>query len=91
MKINLAKIHSKCGWHEKEILRSKICGCFNCLNMFPPTDITEWIEELKDCPRGSGKTAVCPICDIDTVLPDTIETRLTVELLRAMQNEYCEY
>ena len=90
MNINYKKIHSECGWHEKEILKSKLCGCFNCLSIFPPSEITEWIEEQENCPRGPGKTALCPKCNIDTVLPDTIEHELTDELLKEMQKEYCE-
>ena len=90
MNINFKKIHSACGWHEKEILESKLCGCFSCLNIFKPTEIIEWIEEPEDCPRGPGKTALCPKCDMDTVLPDVIEYELTEELLKKMQIEYCE-
>ena len=90
MNINFNKLHSECGWHEKEILKSKLCGCFNCLSIFKPIEITEWIEEPEDCPRGPGKTALCPKCDIDTVLPDTIEYELTEELLKEMQKKYCE-
>jgi len=85
---NFNKIHSECGWHEKAILNSKVCGCFYCISMFPSSEIKEWIEEPRDCPRGSGKTAVCPKCDIDAVLPDTLEVELTEKLLREMQKEY---
>ncbi len=88
MKIDYNKIHSKCGWHEKAILESKVCGCFYCLSIFPPNKITEWIEEDKDCPRGVGKTAVCPNCDIDSVLPDDIGHKITLDLLEKMQEEF---
>jgi hypothetical protein len=53
-----------------------------------PSDIEEWIEEPSDCPRGLGKTALCPNCGIDAVLPDTIELSLTPELLKAMHEKY---
>lgn len=88
MDINLKQIHSECGWHEKAILNSELCGCFNCLSQFPPSQITDWIEESPDCPRGAGKTAMCPNCDIDTVLPDSVKGGLSEELLELMQKEY---
>ena len=90
MKIDFKKVHSKCGWHEKEILASKVCGCFYCLSIFSPDEITEWIEEREDCPRGPGKTAVCPKCDIDSVLPDNTGHEITRDFLEKMQKEYFE-
>jgi hypothetical protein len=88
MEIDLNKIHSKSGWHEKDILNSKICGCFYCLNIFSPNEIQDWVEEPEDCPRGSGKTALCPNCGIDAVLPDNIEHEITKELLEDLHKEF---
>lgn len=88
MDINFKKVHSKCGWHEKEIRQSTVCGCFFCLSIFSPSKITEWLEEDANCPRGPGKTALCPVCGIDAVLPDSIEYEITEKLLKAMQEKY---
>ena len=46
------------------------------------------INETPDCPRGEGKTAICPKCDIDSVLPDSIDSGLSLQLLELMQKEY---
>lgn len=88
--MNFKQIHLECGWHEKTVKSSKICGCFNCLKTFPPSEIVEWIEESSVCPRGAGKTAVCPYCEIDTVLPESNLYKLSSELLNLMNNEYCQ-
>jgi len=88
MKFSLKQIHGECGWHEKSILKSNMCGCFNCLEMFPPSEIVEWIEEPENCPRGPGKTAMCPRCDIDTVLPESEYYELNKELLKVMNREW---
>ena len=88
MNIHLKKIHDECGWHDEAILKSKICGCFHCLSIFPPGSIKKWIDERDDCPRGPGKTAVCPNCGIDAVLPDTIDHEITKDFLAKMQNEF---
>jgi len=88
MKYSLKQIHGECGWHEKPIKNSKLCGCFHCLSIFPPSEITEWIDEREDCPRGPGKTAMCPKCDIDAVLPENENYEITKELLEQMHREW---
>lgn len=88
MKINYDKVHDESGWHEEAILQSKICGCFYCLSIFPPNEINEWVEEREDCPRGPGKTAICPKCGIDSVLPNTIGYEITKDLLEKMQKRF---
>ena len=37
------------------------CGCYACGSIFEVTAITEWTD--------SGKTAICPTCSCDSVLP----------------------
>lgn len=38
-----------------------VCGCYYCLNIYSPTEIEEWVD--------SEKTAICPKCGIDAVVP----------------------
>ena len=40
---------------------SNQCGCYNCLSEFPVIEIKEWTD--------GGKTAICPKCNVDSVLP----------------------
>lgn len=47
-----------------EIKSSQECGCFYCLKIFKPKEIKNWIRDK------NGKTALCPYCGIDSVLPD---------------------
>lgn len=49
----------------EEILNSRICGCFYCLETFRPDEIIEW--HLED-ESGIGQTALCPKCGIDSVI-----------------------
>ena len=46
--------------HRVEIEASDCCGCFYCLSVFSPADITEWVD--------LDTTAVCPRCGIDSVI-----------------------
>lgn len=49
--------------NETAIRKSKECGCFFCLKIFDPEEITNWISDKQ------GRTALCPYCGIDSVLP----------------------
>ena len=57
-KVVLAHKHSSN--HREELQRSETCGCFYCLAVFKPNEIQEWIDE--------GSTALCPKCNIDSVI-----------------------
>lgn len=71
----LKAVHDQRGWHEALVRASKVCGCFSCLAIFPVGEIVDWIDEPDDCPRGPGRTAECPRCGIDCVLPDAMRGR----------------
>lgn len=45
--------------NQDEILRSESCGCFYCLDTYPPNRIEDWTDE--------GRTAICP-CGVDSVV-----------------------
>jgi len=60
----LKSAHKHSIFHKKEIMQSRLCGCFNCLRMFQPDEIFNWCDE--DNPKGS--TAMCPFCYIDYVI-----------------------
>lgn len=62
---------------------SQNCGCFFCRKIFEKDLISEWLEDDK------GKTAICPYCGIDSVLPDS-QVALTAELLDFMYKEWFE-
>lgn len=51
--------------HRAEILQAQQCACFYCCNLFPPSEIAEWVDEGDD---DIGKTALCPRCGIDSVI-----------------------
>ncbi len=81
-------IHYKSGWHEQDIINSKRCGCFHCLAILKPNEIVDWLNENQSSPRGPGKTALCPKCGIDAVLPDNLDRAIDIELLERMNKKY---
>ena len=65
VKYNLGLIivsHKRSSKHREEILQSKKCACFCCLNVFKPSEIIEWTD--------NNQTAICPICGVDSVIGD---------------------
>ena len=67
--------------HETELKASDDCGCFNCVSVFAPSDIKEWIEE----PNDDERTALCPFCAIDAVVGSAAGFPITVEFLEKMR------
>ena len=50
----LEKGHVFSANHKAQLLQDQRCGCFYCLAIFDPREITVWIDD----PAG---TAVCPL------------------------------
>ena len=67
--------------NKEELQKIGRCGCFYCLNIFNTNEIKEWIEE-----KSGKKTAQCPYCCIDSVIPESEEYELCKELLEYMNN-----
>lgn len=85
--MNIKTAHGFSICHKHLILKSKMCGCFYCLEIFPPSEIKNWTDgkllrrRLVD--GKQGQTAICPRCMIDSVLPDCMP--ITKNFLRKMK------
>jgi hypothetical protein len=77
--------HAASSGHRNQILRSELCGCFYCLEEFPPTAIGEWCDEDS---TGEGQTALCPRCGIDSVIGSASGYPITREFLEAMNRRW---
>lgn len=64
--------------NEESVLRSKVCGCFSCKNIFPASEVNFFKE------ADGTKTAWCPYCDIDAVLGDASGYPITDDFLEEM-------
>lgn len=63
--------------NKQQLEQSKICGCFSCCEIFPPSEITDYISDEEP-------TAECPYCHIDAVIGDASGFPITEEFLRKM-------
>jgi hypothetical protein len=71
--------------HRDAIAQSECCACFCCQRTFPPSAITQWVDESDRFPEGA--TALCPHCGIDAVLPSAA-IALGPDLLAEMRLVY---
>jgi len=59
--------------NRKLIELAKDCVCYHCLSWFPPSKIRSWTDD--------GETAVCPVCDVDSVLASTADSPISIDSL----------
>lgn len=87
-------LHTKCTANEDILNNSNMCGCFYCLKIFNTDEIFNEINGvwLND-PTGKGKTALCPYCAVDSVIPesDCGEYELNIDLLKKMNKYWFTY
>ncbi len=64
--------HKHSSKHRNEVLGSIVCGCFYCLKIFIPDEISDWIDEddIIESSVSECSTALCPKCGIDSVIGD---------------------
>ena len=78
MKKDIIAAHEYCTNNKESLQRDSVCGCFYCLKIFSPTEIAEWIPDTKG-------TALCPYCDIDSVIGESSGYPITKEFLEEMK------
>ena len=81
VEIDFKSAHLYSSLHRKQVLGSDLCGCFYCSKIFSPNKIEEWIDEGDD---EIGQTAMCPFCDIDSVIGSASYVPITPEFLSGM-------
>ncbi len=82
-------IHKECYRNETAVQNSWFCGCFFCISTFHPTEIEDWTDERDFNPDSvAERTAICPECGIDSVLPRKEYYEITDELLEGMHKLY---
>jgi len=63
------------------LMGDTLCGCFYCMKLFRPLEITEWIED-------PGGTALCPYCGIDSIIGESSKYPITKEFLSKMNQHW---
>ncbi len=74
--------------HKPELEKGRLCGCFYCLRIYSPSEIKEWlVEETAIDWRG---TALCPYCDVDSVIGESSGYPITREFMEEMHQVWYE-
>ncbi len=74
--------HKHCTQHRDEILASEMCGCFYCLEIYPPSEILDWIDD--------DQCALCAKCGIDSVIGSASKFPITRDFLEDMHEYWFE-
>jgi len=75
-----------------EIEASKVCGCFNCTQIFPPSEIVAWagldVSNFDDPESVIAETALCPKCGSESVIGDKSGYSIDTEFLGRMNEAW---
>ncbi len=88
-KEQLKAAHKHCFRNKDEVIASEICGCFNCLKIYHPSEIVIWYEEKSTFDGMPGYTAFCPYCEDDTVIGAKSGYPINHDFLLEMQKRWC--
>ena len=77
MTVDYIEAHEFSSNHKEQLLNDKKCGCFHCLSIFSPCEITEWVNDK------SG-TGLCPYCGIDSIIGESSGFPITNDFLEKM-------
>lgn len=75
---DVIQAHNHCRSQRPSIMKDKKCGCFYCLQIFSPTEISDWFDD--------NKTAICPYCGIDSVISESCGYPITTNFLKDMNS-----
>ncbi|HEX8249772.1 MAG TPA: cytoplasmic protein [Pyrinomonadaceae bacterium] len=70
--------HEHSSDHREELLKSDICGCFHCLEIYSPQEIKDWVDD--------STCALCAKCGIDSVIGSASNYPVTKEFLKEMKS-----
>ena len=77
--------------HRALMDRSERAGCFQCVRIFAPSEIREWMHDPAapdaPAPAAGTETATCPRCGFAALLPSAA-VPLDAELLEEMATHH---
>jgi len=82
MDIVLRHAHAASFCNKKDVIKSKKCGCFHCLEIFDAGSVRDYVTDR------DGKTAMCPSCCTDAVLADASGFPITKDFMREMKKAW---
>ena len=78
--------------NQTEIEASSLCGCFHCMQIFPPDEIVAWtgldFSDFDNPDADMSGTALCPRCGSESVLGDRSGYAIEVGFLSRMNEAW---
>ena len=78
--------------NQAEIEASKSCGCFCCVQTFPPAEIVAWsgldVSSFDNPEAVSAGTALCPRCGSESVIGDKSGYSIDPDFLNRMNEAW---
>lgn len=75
----MERLHTYASNNRELVERADKCYCFHCKSVFESSQIERYLNE--------EATAICPICSVDSVIPDSIDEKID----EAVISEMCDY
>jgi hypothetical protein len=75
--------HERSSDHREAVVVARLVGCFYCRRIYDPVEILDWVDEDD---AGVGRTALCPKCGIDAVIP--VRAGIDVDFLETMHQRW---
>lgn len=80
---DIIKAHKYSIRNFKVMKKDSLCGCFYCLKTFDASEVCDWVIE-----SNGEKTALCPYCNIDSVISESSGYPITKGFLEKMQKHW---
>ena len=81
---DVIKAHHFSSGNMPALKKDKLCGCFYCLEVFSPTEITEYLQD-DDTLIDKDGTALCPYCGVDSIIGQNSGYPITKTFLSKMK------
>ena len=90
--VNLLAAHRHTSNNRAEIEASRTCGCFSCMQTFPPAEIVAWtgldMSNFDEPESLNDGTALCPRCGSESVIGDKSGYSIDPEFLGLMHEAW---
>ena len=70
--IKIEEAHERSWKNASEIEDTTTCSCYYCCSTFKGSDIDEYVD--------NDETALCPVCGIDSVIPEEVNKEKLEEI-----------
>ena len=91
---DLLAAHRHATNNRAEIEASRLCGCFDCMQIYPADEVVAWsgfdLDSFNNPDAAPPETALCPRCGSESVIGDTSGHAIKLVFLQRMNEAWCQ-